>query len=284
MQSALDPGRDLLLNDNMSWLILLGRAKTGVSLEQVRADLGVIAGRIDQLTAGRKTTFAIRTATLLDLPEARKIVTGVTALIFAAVGLVLLLACANVANMLLARSAGRQKEIAIRLSVGATRRRLIRQLLTESLLIAIVGGALGSLLAFWSFQGIVAYLISHLPHGTPPLLFNVAPDFQVLAYALALSVLTGLTFGLLPALQASRSDLNEVLKQEGSSAGTRSAGLLRNVLVAAQVAVCMVLLMASDNRRYVVEKHARLADRGGALHVAIQAPRHHVWRSGVRWE
>ena len=230
-----------------SWLVLLGRTKPGVSMTQVRADLGVIAGRIDQLTPGRRTTLQIETGTLLGLPEAHKIITAVGAVILAAVGMVLLIACANVANLLLARAAGRQKEIAIRLSVGASRGRLIRQLLTESVLIALLGGVLGSAVALWSFNAIVAYVLTHLPHGAPPLTLQVTPDLRVLFYSIALTLGTGIIFGLAPALQASRPDVNAALKDSSAGGGSmaRSGGFLRSTLVGAQVAVSMILLISA---------------------------------------
>ncbi|MGH9613269.1 MAG: ABC transporter permease [Bryobacteraceae bacterium] len=247
MQVELLPGTDHLNDKNLSWLEMLGRLKPRVSLFETRADLGVIAGRIDRLYPGRTTTLAMDVATFFDDPEVHKKVVGVAAIILIAFGLVLLIACANVANLLLARAAARQKEIAVRLSVGATRWRLIRQLMTESVLLAVAGGAVGSVFAFWSFDLLVRKLMSELPPGTPPLSLNLTPDVRVLAYALGISLLTGLAFGLLPALQASRPDLNAALKDEGAGfAGhALSKGRLRSVLVVAQVSVCLILLISA---------------------------------------
>jgi predicted permease len=245
MQFNLERDIDWFEKPDMSWLVLLGRTKPGVSRSQVRADMAVIAGRIDQQTPGRTTTLQIETGTILSMPEARQLVTAVGAILLGAVGMVLLIACANVANLLLARAAGRQKEIAIRLSVGASRGRLIRQLLTESMLIALLGGVLGSLIAVWSFEAILTFLVTHLPHGTPPLAVGVGPDIRVLSYAVALTFLTGIVFGLIPALQASRPDVNTALKQASGADGRTGDGFLRHALVGTQVAVSMVLLIAA---------------------------------------
>lgn len=245
MQFTLERDNDWFEKPDISWLVLLGRTKPGVSRSQVRADMAVIAGRIDQLTPGRKTTLQIETGTFLSMPEARKFAMGIGAVLLAGVGMVLLIACANVANLLLARAAGRQKEIAIRLSVGASRGRLIRQLLTESVLIAMLGGALGSVIAVWSFEAIVGFVFAHLPNGTPPIVVGVGPDIRVLGYAVMLTLVTGIVFGLAPALQASRPDLHTALKQAGGIGGKIADGFLRNALVGTQVAVSMVLLIAA---------------------------------------
>jgi macrolide transport system ATP-binding/permease protein len=249
MQQALEPGSDRLSNDNMSWLALLGRTRPGVTMQEVHADLGVIAGRIDQHHSGpgRTTALAIHAATFFSSPEQRSLLIPVASVVLAAFALVLLIACANVANLLLARASVRQREIALRLSIGAGRWRLVRQLLTESLLLSLAGGALGSVIAFWSFIRITQLVTSHLPNDFPPIAVNVAPNLHVLAYALVLSLVTGIAFGMVPALRSSRLDLNSAIKGDGTpfGAGKKSGRLLLNTLVGSQVAVCMVLLLAA---------------------------------------
>jgi predicted permease len=247
MQEALEPGANRLTDDKMSWLALLGRMQPGVTMRQVRADLGVIAGRIDQRQPGRGTSLAIRTATFFASPDERSFLIPIASVILIAFALVLVIACANVANLLLARAAVRQREIALRLSIGASRWRLVRQLLTESLLLSLAGGLLGSVLAFWSFRKITDFVTSHLPHDLPVVTVNVTPNFHVLAYALLVTLFTGIAFGLVPALQGSRLDLNTAMKGDGASFTTlrKSGRLLLNTLVGSQVAVCMVLLLAA---------------------------------------
>ena len=246
MQKALEPDTELLNDDNTAWLAMLGRMRHGVSLDEVRADLSVIAGRIDQQYPGRTTTLVIHPATFMGRPEERSVVFGIGAVVLAAVGLVLLIACANVANLLLARASGRQKEIAIRLSIGGSRWRIVRQLLTESLLIAFLGGLLGSLMVFWSLGGMARLVLAHLPPGAPQLMWNVSPDLHVWGYSLALTTLTGIVFGLAPALHATRQDLSTAVKGEsGGLMGKARGGKLRSTLVGVQVAVCMMLLIAA---------------------------------------
>jgi macrolide transport system ATP-binding/permease protein len=247
MQKGLDGDRERLADNKQSWLALLGRVRPHVSVPEVRADLSVIAGRIDQQYPGSSTSLAISTARFFGKPEERKVLIPVASVILAAFALVLVIACANVSNLLLARASARHKEIALRLAIGAGRSRLIRQLLTESLLLSLVGGALGSLLAFWSFASITRFVTSVLPKEVSGLTVNVAPDFRVLAYALGLTLLTGVAFGLLPALKSSRADLNSALKGDGAHSGSskRSGRFLRNAFVGAQIAVCMVLVLVA---------------------------------------
>jgi predicted permease len=155
--------------------------------------------------------------------------------------LVLLMAAANVANMLLARAAARTREIAIRVSVGATRGRLLQQLLTESAIIALAGAVCGSLLFLWSFQALISWVLTSIP-GAEPFRIDAIPDRTVLWFTLALTAGTALVFGLMPALQVSKSDIHAVAKQDGPDPRSRRAWL-RSTLVGVQIALCTMLLI-----------------------------------------
>jgi len=237
-------------DERQLWLYLIGRRGEGMGLERVRAELDVIAAQIDQVEPGRSTTLAVARATPSTVPsDLRGPATGAAAVLMGAFGLILLIACANVANLLLARGTARVQEIGIRLSLGAGRARVVRQLLTESVLISVVGGALGSLLALWSFQSLVALALPTAIHPempVPALELDFSADFRVLWYALVLTIGTGFVFGLVPALAVTKPDLNTVIKQDAASTGGgRRGGRLRGTLVGVQVALCMALMVAT---------------------------------------
>jgi putative ABC transport system permease protein len=240
MQAQLMPGRDFLPEQNLSWLEVVGRLKPGVSMAQAQAQMMLFAGQLDLGFPGRKTQIIVTPGNFLSDPHHRNEIIGPAALIMAAVGLVLLIACANVANLSLARAATRQKEIAVRLALGASRLRLVRQLLTESVLVAMLGGAMGLLLAYWTLQSLlVATALDQRLFA-----LNIIPDIRVFGYTLLVSVLTGLTFGLAPAMQSTRPNLSSALKDEGVAFGQRRARL-RDLLIVAQVTVCLVLLITA---------------------------------------
>ena len=242
---TLRPEQKDFRDASASWLSLVGRRKNRIGFEQVRAELSVISAQIDRQYPGRTTILYVMPATMLSIPQARRDVFSAASVVLAAFGLVLLIACANVANLLLARAERRTKEIAVRLSIGASRGRLIRQLLTESLIIAFAGGAAGSLLAWWSLQALPVAIVSSLPGTIPMPNFTAQPSMTVFWFALGLSSITALAFGLLPALQASKPDIQTALKQEGVGPRHAPGGWLRGLLIGVQVAVCTVLLISA---------------------------------------
>jgi putative ABC transport system permease protein len=230
---------DILTRRGSHSFYIAARLKSGVTIEEAKSEVATIAGRMAE---SYPDTNARRSATLAPMHD--DLVSDVRPsllILLAAVAFVLLIACANVANLLLARAAARQKEIAIRTAVGASRLRIIRQLLTESLLLSLLGGAGGMLVAMWG----VDLLISASP-GNIPRLKEITLDGRVLAFTLLVSMLTGLIFGIAPALGASKPDLNEVLKEGGRSGGESARrASLRNLLVISEVAICLVLLIGA---------------------------------------
>jgi len=226
---------------NNSWLILNARLKAGVSHAQAVAAVNVVKKRIDD-TYRKDQKERPRPITLDPagglLGGSETPAVSLMAVLLVVVGLVLLVACANVANLLLARATGRQREIAIRLAVGAGRGRLVRQLLTEAVLLSLSGAMVG-----FGLAAVAARAISRFELPMPfPMVFDFNVDGRVLAFTAGLSVLTGVLFGLAPALRATRPDLVAALKNEASVLGRLRGFGLRNALVVVQVALCLVLL------------------------------------------
>jgi predicted permease len=259
MQSEIYPGRDYLSLEpkpfhKIEWLQAIGRLKPGVSVARARVSINVAFQQILQsqaapMSAEDRRTFMNQHLAVVEGGRGASTLRGDFSkplqILMAVVGLILLIACANVANILLARSAARQKELAVRVAMGAGAARLFRQVLTESILLATIGAALGLLLAHWAD----AALLRLVSGGPNPIPLDVHLDSRILGFTLGVAVLTGILFGLAPAFRAARVDLSSVLKGtsrsiagSGSRAGRVSVG---KILVVAQVTLSLLLLVVA---------------------------------------
>jgi predicted permease len=254
MERAFHP-KPFVSDDSVVWTQVFGRLRPGVNQAQALADFGVLFSDVQSrlvatlsvASGHEKENILGQKAVLLSAAnglnfDVRKRFTDPLLILMGIVGLVLVIACANVANLLLARGTARRKEIAVRLALGAGTGRLVRQLLTESLLLGFAGGALGLLIALWTLDGIVALMSV----GRASLIFNLQPDLRLIAFTAAVSMFVTILFGLAPARSATRIDVAPTLKE---SAGTTGPGGSRGgpgkVLIVAQVAISLILLFGT---------------------------------------
>jgi predicted permease len=255
MKKQMTPGWDALLDRRTRWVQVFGRLRPGVTPEQAKAALqptykALIHSEVQQeafRNASKYTKDRFLDSSIDVLPGAqgrpqfRDRFSKPLIVLMCIVGFVLLIACANVANLLMARATARQREIAVRLALGAKRSRIITQLLCESIILSIAGGVTGMLLAAW----LDGYLLNVMPQGSAPLPIEATPDLRVFAFTLLVSTLTGVIFGLVPALQSTRTDVATTLKYQAGSVTSKRALRFRKSLVVAQVTLSLLLLIGA---------------------------------------
>jgi len=257
--AGLRNARNQFENRGARTLTVMGRLKSGVTLSEAQARMNVVASRLAQNYPDTNNNFHLALYSAGNgRPIFRTMLKPVTGILLGVVALVLLITCANIANLLLARAAKRRKEVAIRLTLGATRVRLIRQLLTESILLACLGGLVGLLLNLW----LIDLLTTIKPAVPLPLNIEFHSDWRVLTFTIVLSIIAGVVFGLVPALLASKRELVPALKEHLDEFNNRRKVLsLRNALVIGQVAISIVVLVAAGLFLRSLN-HARSIDPG----------------------
>lgn len=242
---AADPASSRFQSRDSHWLAVFARLAPGVSREQAGSDLDNVARGVAETYQGRASAETLRSVQLLTMsggmdPRDQAEALPLAGIVMAVVALVLLIACANIAGLLLARAAVRRRETAIRQALGATRPRLVRQWMTESVLLGIGGGAVGLVLALWANQLLISYL-----QTTPLASLDLGLDWRVLAFTLLVSVVTGIVFGLAPAVQAARVDIVTSLKSEDAQRAGSRRSRLRTAFVTAQLTMSVVLLVCA---------------------------------------
>jgi putative ABC transport system permease protein len=249
--TATSTGMEWYEEIDFPWLTLQGRIKPDRSIDEARAEVAALLPQLEGKHAQRFTQADLRAVplTILGWPGLSAQMSSLRRIVLGATTMVLLIACMNIAVLLLARAAARQREIGVRLCLGASRWRLVRQLMTEGILLTVLGGGAGLLLAYWCLETFLsAALLSAWGQAdlAATALPNLRPDLEILAFTLLVSLASCLAFGLIPALRATRPDLIAIIKDEGAAFGRLMArSRLRNGLVVVQMALCLVLLIAA---------------------------------------
>ena len=260
--------RDWFGNKGFQWLTLHARLKPGRTVADARAELAFLSTQLPPTTKTEPHRGVVGAVVFSEVTGDNS-VWGIMFAVLGASGLVLLIACSNLANMLLARASARQKEIAVRLCLGASRWRVVRQLLIESLVLAFCGGVAGVLLAWWSLTLLLDVVLTRYGGGNVSrLVVDLSPDFRVLVFSLGVAFASGIAFGLVPALRATNPNLITAIKEDSAGASSRATrSLFRNGLVVAQVALSLVLLVTAGLLLRSVGRVLNLDPGFDALHL-----------------
>jgi macrolide transport system ATP-binding/permease protein len=270
MNANVHSGPDMLENREDGWIFLVARLKPGATISQAQSEMAVLANQFhasDERSLRNSTVLVIKGSFLK--PEQKSDLAPLALALMIAVGLVLLIACANVANLQLARGVTRQKEMGVRIALGASRARLVRQMVVESLMLSGVAGVAGLLIAWWAAA--LALRVAH-PPGAPALSLDVSPDWRVALYLAGISLLSGVVSGLMPALRASRQDPLVAIREESGTSTYRKGRRMRSVFVVAQVGGSLFLLIAAGLLVRALHKAQRIDTGFDVAHVAVLTP------------